>query len=167
MRARRSFSSCAASREAFDLLGREVVLAPVGLAVPIELREPGLLREVLLPEPVDADHPERVAAAGVRQGEAALGGARQAARLQMGEQVGRAPRLDRQRTRQALERRRARLVLAVVEVLERVLHENPPVRAAHPDRVPEEPPPRAPGQDQQSRQHEHQEEPDGRIQHLT
>jgi hypothetical protein len=116
--------------ESFHLVRLEAVLAPVGLLVPGELGEAGLLGEVLLPEPVDADHAQRVASPRVREFQARLRRARRAVCFEVGEDVGCPACRDRQCPREALGRRDAPLVLPVVEMLEGVLRERAPAQEA-------------------------------------
>ncbi len=112
-------------RQEVGLLVARPVLLALRLGVPFLRVETRLVRQVALPEAVDADHAERVAAPLGRQVQPVLVVTHQVEALEpLHEPRGIAAR-DAERPGQALERRRPLAVLAVPQVLEGVLDLDP------------------------------------------
>ena len=103
------------------LLLAGAVLAPLGVGVPLAGVEAGLVGEVALPQPVDADDPQRLAAAVGGEAQRAVVVVEQVEPAEAVDELGGGAPGEAEGAGQAFERRRALAVLPVPDVLERVL----------------------------------------------
>ena len=124
-------------RQFLGLLGGRPVLPALRLRMPAFRLHPRLIREVALPQPVNADDAQRLAASFRGQPEASFRRHDEPQPLHAGKEFGAAPAAEPQHPDQALVGRLAALVLAVEEVLQRVLGagplQRPPTEAPAPE----------------------------------
>jgi hypothetical protein len=108
---------------------RRFVLEHFGRSVPLRRRETGLVREVALPQAMNADDPERLAPAPAREPRVRPLVLDEREPLQASEQLARSIPREPERAGEALERDRLLARLEVVEVFERVLEQDSLSRA--------------------------------------
>ena len=114
-----------ASREPLRFIRTQLMLAPLGLPVPLGGARSGPIGEESLEQPVGAKDAQGVRAAFLREGEAILPRDDQSERFGALQDFERLAARGFQHTGQALERPGDATRLAVVEMLERVFHPDP------------------------------------------